>query len=407
MMQRKEFLKKIAVAVIAPSVLLLACKDDAPNGGTADGGAKQTYTCPMHPQIVQDKPGTCPICGMDLVAFDKNNKDEALQLMENQIALANISIITVGAGQISAHTQLNGRLAINPEQTEYIASRVPGRIEVLYVKEAGVPVRKGQPLYKIYSEQLASLQQEYLVAAAQAAEFPGDANFRQIYQGARQKLVLYGMTDGEIRSIESKRKSHPFVTYNAPSNGIVAELLITEGQYVGEGSSIMRLEGYSSLWVEADVYPSEVGNIRTGQQLKVVVPGWEDQPQTMVVSFLTPALESGRQLTQIRGTIPNPNNQWQPGLQAFVLLPAKTSGNALTLPVDAVIREQRGMHVWIEKEKGKYVPRMVTTGMETADRVEITSGLEKGDKVVATGAYLLYSEYVLKKGKNPMEGIKM
>lgn len=407
MMQRKEFIKKMALAVITPSVLLAACSDKSAGGGGATKGEEQTYTCPMHPQIVQKKPGTCPICGMDLVPFDRNNKDESLQLMENQAALANISTITVGAGDLSAYTQLNGRLAINPEQTEFISSRVPGRVEALYVRETGVPVRKGQPLYKIYSEQLASLQQEYLVALAQVTEFPNDVNFKQIFQAARQKLVLYGMPDAEIRSIETNKRSHPFVTYYSPASGVVAELLVTEGQYVGEGSSIMRLEGYGNLWVEADVYPAEIRNVSRGQQVKVVVPGWEDQPQAMTIEFLTPALQSGRQVTQIRGTIPNPNNQWQPGLQAFVLLPSKTTGKALTLPVDAVIRQQRGTHVWIETEKGKYVPRMVTTGMETFDRVEITAGLKEGDKVVATGAYLLYSEYVLKKGKNPMEGMKL
>lgn len=406
MMQRKEFLKQAIITILVPSVLLAACKEAA-EGNEAAGEKTQTYTCPMHPQIVQNKPATCPICGMDLVPFDKNNKDESVQLMENQQALANITTITIGADQLAAYTQLNGRLAINPEQTEFVSSRVPGRIEQLYVKETGVAVRRGQPLYRIYSEQLGSLQQEYLVAYAQAVEFPGDRNFRQILAGAKQKLVLYGMSEAEIRSIEQSKKASPFVTYPSPATAVVAELTVSEGQYVGEGSSLMRLEGYDNLWVVADVYPAEAGKVKVGQQVKVVIPGWEDQPQNMTIGFLTPALESGRQLTQIRGTIPNPNNQWQPGLQALVLLPAKTSGDALTVPVDAVIREQRGTHVWVEKEKGKYVPRMVTTGMETFDRVEITNGLQKGDKVVATGAYLLYSEYVLKKGKNPMEGMKM
>ena len=406
MMLRKEFLKKIAIVFIVSTAFLAACKEQTAGDKNAKGETK-TYTCPMHPQIVQNKPGTCPICGMDLVPFDKNNKEESLQLMENQQALANITTVTVGAGELAGYTQLNGRLAINPEQTEFISSRVPGRIEVLYVKETGIQVRRGQPLYKIYSEQLGSLQQEYLVAFAQSSEFPNDPNFQQILQGAKQKLLLYNMTESEIRSIEKNRRTSPFVTYSSPSSGVVAEITVTEGQYVGEGSSLMRLEGYENLWVEADVYPAEVGNIKMGQQVKVIIPGWEDQPQNMTISFLTPALESGRQLTQVRGAIPNPNNQWQPGLQAFVLLPSKTTGKAITLPVDAVIREQKGTHVWIEKEKGKYVPRMVTTGMETFDRVEITSGLQEGDKVVATGAYLLYSEYVLKKGKNPMDAMKM
>ena len=213
------------------------------------------------------------------------------------------------------------------------------------------------------------------------------------------------MTDGEINGIVKNQRINPYVTYTAPAGGIVAELSVTEGQYVGEGGTIMKLEGYGNLWVEADVYPSESGNVKMGQQVKVVIPGWEDQPQTMTINFLIPAFESGSQLMQIRGNIPNPNNQWQAGLQANILLPSKTNGKALTLPVDAVIREQNGMHVWIEEEKGKYIPRKVTTGMETPDRVEILSGLEQGERVVATGAYLLYSEYVLKKGKNPLAGL--
>lgn len=401
-MQRKQFIKNIAIALAAPAVMLSACKQKG-QAAVADA-QKQTYTCPMHPQIVLNNPGTCPICGMDLVPFDKNNTDDTLQLSEAQQALAGITIITVGTGTLSNFTQLNGRLVINPEATEYVSSRVPGRIEVLYFKELGVPVRKGQPVYKIYSEQLATLQQEYLLAVRQASEFAGDAHFQQILKASRQKLLLYNMSESQIANIAKSQKTDPYVTYFAPVSGVVAELSITEGQYVAEGATIMRIEGYGSLWVEADVYPSEAGNVRVGQQVKVIVPGWEDHAQRMTIQFITPALQSGTQLMQIRGSMPNLNNQWQPGLQANVLLPGKSATNALTLPVDAVIREQRGMHVWIEKEKGKYEPRMVTTGMETAGQVEIASGLAEGDKVVATGAYLLYSEFILKKGKNPMAG---
>lgn len=401
-MQRKQFIKNIAIALAAPTLLLSACKQKG-QAAVADA-KKQTYTCPMHPQIVQNNPGTCPICGMDLVPFDKNSSNDALQLSEAQQALAGITIITVGTGPLSNFTQLNGRLVINPEAIEYVSSRVPGRIEALYFKELGVPVRKGQPVYKIYAEQLATLQQEHLLAARQASEFSGDAHFQQILKASRQKLLLYNMSEAQITNMVERQKTDPYVTYFAPVSGVVAELSITEGQYVAEGATIMRIEDYGSLWVEADVYPSEAGNVRMGQQVKVIVPGWEDQPQSMTIQFITPALQSGTQLMQIRGSIPNVANQWQPGLQASVLLPRKSATNALTLPVDAVIREQKGMHVWIEKEKGKYEPRMVTTGMEAAGQVEITSGLAEGDRVVATGAYLLYSEFILKKGKNPMAG---
>lgn len=402
-MERKNFLKTVAFVSLAPALFLAACKE-AGKKEVADE-KKQTYTCPMHPQIVQDKPGTCPICGMDLVPFDKNNKDASLTLGESQIALANITTMVVGTGALSNFKQLNGRLATDPEKTTVISSRVPGRIEVLYVKETGVKVIKGQPLYKIYSEQLASLQQEYLLAVAQVKQFPDDARFQQIEKAARQKLALYDQSDAQITQLVRSGKVSPYVTYPATVSGVVSEVTATEGQYVAEGGAVMRLESYNQLWVEADVYPAEASAIHIGQSVKVIVSGWENDPQMMTVQFINPALQSGSQLMQVRGRISNPDNHWQPGQQVNVLLPVQSKGNVMSLPVDAVIRDGKGAHVWIEKVRGKFEPRMVRTGMENFDSVEITDGLKEGDTVVVTGAYLLYSEYILKKGSDPMAGM--
>lgn len=402
-MERKRFFKAAIFMMITTGLLLTACKEKKKQSVT---GKIQTYTCPMHPQIIQEGPGTCPICGMDLVPFDKNNTDPFLTLSESQMTLANITTVTIGSSVLSNNKVLNGRLVVNPEQTAFISSRVAGRMEALYVKETGVMVRKGQALYKIYSEQLATLQQEYLLAVAQAKQFPDDDRFQQIERAARQKLLLYDQSENQLQQLVASQKRDPYVTYPSPASGVVAELLVTEGQYVGEGGTIMRLEGYNSLWVEADVYPAEVSSIKIGQAVKVVIPGWEDQPQNMTVQFINPSFQSGSQLMQIRGTISNPNNQWQPGLQASIILPVKSTENALSLPVDAIIRDGKGMHVWVEESKGKFVPRRVTTGLENADVVEIKEGLKEGEKVVITGAYLLYSEFILKKGADPMTGHK-
>jgi Cu(I)/Ag(I) efflux system membrane fusion protein len=404
-MERKRFIRTIAVVSLMPALLLAACT--ATDKKKVAEGPKQTYTCPMHPQIVQDKPGTCPICGMDLVPFDKNNKEASLTLGASQIALANITTMVVGTGALSNFKQLNGRLVTDPEKTTVISSRVAGRIEVLFVKETGVKVNKGQPLYKIYSEQLASLQQEYLLAAAQVKQFPEDARFQQIEKAARQKLSLYDQSPAQINQLVQTQKVNPYVTYPATESGMVSELSVSEGQYVSEGGAVMRLEGYHQLWVEADVYPAEAAAIKVGQSVKVIVTGWENDPQTMTVQFINPSLQSGSQLMQVRGTIPNPDHRWQPGLQANILLPVKSKGDVLSLPVDAVIRDGKGTHVWIEKGVGKFEPRMVQTGMENFDAVEITKGLAAGDTVVVTGAYLLYSEYILKKGSDPMAGMPM
>ncbi|WP_326994180.1 efflux RND transporter periplasmic adaptor subunit [Chitinophaga sp. 212800010-3] len=404
-MERKKFLRTIIIASLAPALLLAACQGKKDHRHAA--AAKQTFTCSMHPQIVQDKPGTCPICGMDLVPFDKNSKDATINLGESQITLANITTVTIGAGALTNYKQLNGRLVIDPEKTAVISSRVPGRIEVLYIKETGVKVSKGQPLYKIYSEQLASLQQEFLLATAQVKQFPDDERFREIEKAARRKLQLYDQSEMQISQLQQSQRVNPYITYPATESGIVSELLTAEGQYVSEGGAVMRIEGYNQLWVEADIYPAEAATVSIGQQVKVMVAGWEQEPQLMTIQFINPALQNGSQLMQLRGTLPNPGNRWQPGLQASVLLPVKSKGDVLSLPVDAVIRDGKGAHVWIEKSRGKFEPRMVETGMENFDMVEIRKGVKNGDKVVVTGAYLLYSEFILKKGADSMAGMAM
>ncbi|WP_316744532.1 efflux RND transporter periplasmic adaptor subunit [Pedobacter antarcticus] len=404
-MERKEFIRNFAWIALAPSLFFAACKESSKKNQQTK--QVQTYTCPMHPQIIQDKPGTCPVCGMDLVPFEKNASEGALHLNESQQALANITTITVGHNGLHTFKQLNGRLVVNPEQTNYISSRVAGRLEKLYVRQTGESIKKGQPLYQIYSEQLATLQQEYLLAAAQVSQFPDDATFRNIFKSAGHKLSLYGQSDQQIMQLQRLKKTNPHITFTAGESGTVAELSVTEGQYVSEGSSLMRLEGYQSLWVEADIYPSEAGSIQKGELLKVVIPGWENQPQQMKAEFINPELSTGAQLIQLRGAIQNPNGAWQPGLQANVFVPAQQKSQVMSLPVDAVIRDGKGAHVWIEKSKGKFEPQIVKTGTESPDAVEITTGLNDGDQVVISGAYLLYSEYILKKGKNPMTEMKM
>ncbi|MDF2191656.1 efflux RND transporter periplasmic adaptor subunit [Paraflavitalea sp. CAU 1676] len=400
-MERKQFLKSLALVSMVPAVLLEACAPGKKEP-EAQAAPQKTYTCPMHPQVVQNKPGTCPICGMDLVPIDKSSKEAGLELSDSQAALANITTMTVGAGALSTYRELNGRLVTDPQQTSFISSRVAGRIEALYVKETGIVIRKGQPLYKIYSEQLTTLQQEFLLAAAQAKQFPDDPTFARIEKAARQKLLLYDQTAAAIGQLAQTQKTSPYITYPAPSGGTVAEIAIAEGQYVTEGANLLRLEGYNALWVEADLYPAEAAAVKTGQQLQVTIPGWENDSRTMQVQFINPAYENGTQLTRLRGTIVNPTAQWQPGLQAIVQLPVSKRTDALRLPVDAVIRDGKGSHVWKETSKRKYQPVMVNTGIEDDSFVEITEGIQPGDKIVVTGAYLLYSEYILKKGVDPM-----
>ncbi len=407
-MKRVYLIKTAFYMLMVVSLFITSCSNEQKKSATVTT-KQQSYTCPMHPQVVKNEPGTCPICGMDLVQVTQAT-DGGLTLSDRQQAMANITTAIIGVNDVSGFKQLNGRLIVNPDKTELVSSKVPGRIERLYIKETGIKVEQGEPLFQIYSEQLATLQKEYRLAFEQVKEFPADTIFRQVLRAARQKLELYGLSSQQISGFEQSKKTNPYITYYAQQGGVVAELSVTEGQYVSEGSPVFRLEGYNSLWVEADLYPSEASAVKIGQKVKVVISGWENQPQTVTVDFIAPSLQSNSQVLQLRGEIANPDRQWQPGLQAIVFLP--TSANKkekfLSLPVDAVLRTGNGMpHVWIQTGEGKFEPRMVTLGTEGLDLVEIKKGLNKGDTVVVTGAYLLYSESILKKGKDPMAGMKM
>ncbi|MEJ8804084.1 efflux RND transporter periplasmic adaptor subunit [Pontibacter sp. H249] len=368
-------------------------------------GEATTYTCPMHPQIVQNEPGTCPICFMDLVPVSQSGQNEGeLMLSDSQIALGNITVKRVKYGEVGSSTILTGQLVLDESQTDVVSSRAAGRIERLYIKETGQRVQKGQPLYELYSEELLTLQREYLLALRQNQEL-GQENprFASFLKAAKKKLLLYGLTEAQIRKLSSTDQLNARVTFVAPSAGVITEVATAEGQYVAEGGVLYRLGKLGSIWVEAELYPQEVAQVQVGDPVQVSVQGFTEGAIPAKVTFLNPEYSAGSQVAVMRAELKNNEGQYLPGMQANVTLPGK-NGSELVLPNDAVIRDESGSHVWVQTGKGTFQARMVTLGEESFNNVAILSGIKENDKVVTSGAYLLYSEFVLKKGGDPMAG---
>jgi Cu(I)/Ag(I) efflux system membrane fusion protein len=362
------------------------------------------YTCPMHPQVVQDQPGHCPICGMDLVEVNRESEEsQDVMLSASQIRLANITTQPVTKKPVGQTVAINGRLAVDEQKSEVISSRAAGRIEKLLVKETGISIRKGQPLYTLYSEELLTLQQEYLLAKEQYRSLGAtEKRYKSFMDAAERKLLLYGLTKTQISRLNDRSSLEPRITFVSPASGIVTEINGSEGQYVAEGTSLYKIEDISSLWVEAELYPNETSLVKVGDQINVRISGTETGSFDAKVTFLSPELRNNTQIIIMRAAIDNPDNRFKPGQQAQVFL-THSSHEAIAVPVDAVIRDEKGTHVYVQSGNNTFTPRRVKTGLESFDQVEISEGLEVGDTVAATGAYLLYSEIILKKGSDPME----
>jgi Cu(I)/Ag(I) efflux system membrane fusion protein len=399
-MERKRFIRSLALVSIMPSLFIAACSNEE-KAATA-----QKYTCPMHPQVIKDAPGSCPVCGMDLVPVSSGSDKNELILMDSQVQLANITTMQIAAANFATSKVLNARLISNPEFTEVISSRYAGRVERLYVKETGRQVSKGQPLFQIYSEELQTLQQDFLLQTKQVAAFPAENIYITLREAAKNKLKLFGYSNSQIDALQRANKISPYVTINAAASGVVNEVSVSEGQYVSEGSSILRLENFDQLWVEADVYPAEASSISLGTPVNVSVNGFPEFEQTVKINFISPQIDPSSQILKVRASIQS-QGKLQPGMHATVLLRTAKINNGFALPLAAVIRDGKGAHVWVKTGKNTFSPKMVTTGQEDATQIIITSGLEDVKEVVVSGAYLLSSEYILKKGSDPMAGHDM
>ncbi|TWI77697.1 Cu(I)/Ag(I) efflux system membrane fusion protein [Lacibacter cauensis] len=398
-------MRYLFILLISASVLF-SCKSKSHEHTESD----VYYTCSMDPQVIEHKPGKCPICKMDLTPVKKSNgeKKDEIQLSEQQIQLGNIQTDTIRSGTIGDQLVLTASLNFDQMKTSSVSSRVMGRVEKLYFKNLGDYVSKGAALYAIYSEDLNNAKQEYLLALDRKGTFANETaiDFDQLLQSAKNKLLLWGLSESQINELAKIKKNPALTTFYSTASGYITALDIREGDYVMEGGTIVKLADLSTLWAEAQVYTSQLSEIDLNGTATVQLPDIEDKEIKGRIEFVNPEINPDTRINLIRVSIPNTGNQLKPGMPAYVLLKS-SQRKTLALPINAVIRDGKGATVWIQTTSKTYKSVMVETGLESDDRIEIKSGLNVGDVVVITGAYLLQSEYIFKKGANPMEGMKM
>jgi len=387
---------------IGIALLLGACNGKKPAAAVA-AGKDYYYTCSMHPQVAQDGPGKCPICGMELIRVEKSmgkQKDD-LVLSDLQVQLGNVQVDTVGRGSIGDRQVLTATVNVDETRSTSVSARVAGRIERLYYKSVGDYLHKGDKLYDLYSEALNNAKQEYLLALERQRTLDnGVVDVRALVEAARNRLVLWGMSDKQLQDLAAAGKASAVTTFYSPAEGYVMVVERHEGDYLSEGMTILRLADLSSVWVEGQVYTAQPSGIDRGAGVIVRLPDLPGKEWGGRLDFVNPEINLDTRINLVRVELVNRGGLLKPGMPADITIVGRQS-NALTLPEEAVIRNVKSSVVWVEVGHNAFRSAMVKTGLEEGGRVEIRSGLKAGDVVVMSGAYLLNSEYIFRHGANP------
>jgi len=386
--------------------------DGHDHGEKAAQGAVQ-YTCPMHPFIIKDKPGACPICGMSLVPVKKAEEGapkegeaemlEQVSLSPTQMVMANVATVKVDRVPLAKEVAAVGIVQYDQSRQARVTAWVAGRIDRLYVNTVGAWVSKGRPVAEVYSPDLVSAQQEYLLALRSREQLKSSP-IQSIAQGgeglvasARQRLKLMGVKDYQIKTLEKSGNPNIRLPVYTPLSGIVIEKIALEGQYVNVGDPLFNIADLSTVWVDVEVYEGDFPYVKVGQKVDIVSQSYPGRTFTGRVSFVYPFLDPKTRTVKVRVELPNPGLRLKPDMfvNAVIRMPL---GEVLAVPVAAVLDTGKRQVVWVEQKPGMFAPRDVKVGARVGDQVQILSGLLRGDKVAASGAYLIDSEAQLKGG---------
>jgi len=393
---------KIAVGITIIIGLIIGCQTkDKHEGHESQHLTQVYYTCSMDPQVIEKKPGKCPICHMELTPVSLEQlQANGLKLSEEQIRLANIQTKAAAYGYVNAEVFATGLVKENQDRIRFINARMDGRIDRLHIKAKGSAIQKGQILYQIYSEMLAATQSEFIENAKALSKAPNDPLLLSIQQSITNKLLLWALTETQIEQL--KLIDHPHIPYPilSPISGIVKAVKATEGSSVMEGQALFEVSEYTSLWVEAQFYPSESKDIRVGDLVEVSGEGIERTIEGKVQQVL-PQLSSNSLVSVARILISSQEGTIRPGMQVSVSW-VKGGRNSLIVPAKALLRGEQSTHLWVKTKEGIFEPREVHVGEVFGKNAQVLHGIKEGEEVLVSGAYLLQSEYVFRKGNNVM-----
>jgi RND family efflux transporter MFP subunit len=370
---------------------------------------------PMHPQYKSDKPGIAPDCGMKLVPKYADEAEPTgerrtgtIQLSPARQQLIGVRTGTVAEEELTQSIRAVGLVETDETRVARVHTKVSGWVRKVFVNYTWQHVEKGAPLFTLYSPELVSAQQEYLIAR-RAQSYLGTSPYAETAQGseallraARARLKLWDVTDQQIAELEQQGTAQEELTFYSPTGGHVAERRVFPNQYITPDSELYTIADHSRVWVQVQLYEYESAGVRVGMPVTMTVEAYAGRVFPGRVVFIPPHMETETRTLPVRLEFENPELALKPGMFATVGIRVGL-GRQLVVPREAVLDTGTRQLVFLAREGGYFEPREVLLGARLGDRVVVLKGLTPGDTIATSAVFLLDSESRL---KSAMEGMK-
>jgi Cu(I)/Ag(I) efflux system membrane fusion protein len=361
---------------------------------------------PMVPGQKFDKPGKSPFMDMQLVPmYAHSGNDEGTVAISSRVQQnLGVRVAEVKLGSLTSTVEAVGSVAYNERDVAVVQARSNGFLERLHVRAPLDPVRKGQPLAELYVPDWVAAQEEYLTAKRISAQSTA-RSLAGLDEGARQRMRLAGMSDAQIAAVEASGKVQTRVTITAPIAGVVGELNAREGMTVMAGAPLFRLNGLSTVWVNAELPESLASQVRPGHPVEARTPALPGAAFNGKVSAIVPEVNAATRTIKARIELANPQGQLVPGMFASVNFTPQARKEVLLVPSEAVIQTGKRSVVVVAQGDGRFASVDVELGLESNGQTEIRKGLQAGQKVVVSGQFLVDSEANLKAAASRMDAM--